>query len=156
MIYATNMPYFALMLSLPDREDMYPVYVLTKYCSISNPVLRAIRILPRNDGKTNDFIEDVIRPTQKYLDRFSQKKKLLGSVISPDEPLIGVLPTQASIKNTTDLTAVIIGVPTGAVVHITPQSTMNIIQSFVRERFQWTNIRTHGKQHKFKSDLQLL
>ena len=40
-----------------------------------------------------------------------------------------------------------------AVVHITPQSTMNIIQSFVCERFQWTNKRTRGEQHKFKSDL---
>jgi hypothetical protein len=133
-----------------DRRDMYPVYILEKFCPISHPVIAAIRVLPRNDGRTNEFIEDVVRSARKHSDRFSDKKRIIGHLASPDEPLINLLPTERKDDHSS---AIIIGVPTGAVVRPNPRPVFEMFHSFIKEKFKWTTARGRGDQHRFKSEI---
>jgi len=89
---------------------MYPVYILETFCPISQAVIAAIWIRPRNDGRSNEFIEDVVRSIRSYRNRFSDKRRLIGHLASPDAPLISLLPTERKDGYSS---AIIIGVPTG-------------------------------------------
>jgi hypothetical protein len=114
---------------------MYPVYIFETFCPISQALIAAIRIRPRNDGRSNEFIEDVIRSIRSYRNRFSDKRRLIGHLASPDAPLISLLPTERKDGYSS---AIIIGVSTGVVTRPNPRSIVEISHSFIHEQFQWT------------------
>jgi HNH endonuclease len=147
----------------PDElADTYQVYGLAKPLSLDHPIIVAIKSLPRNDRRTNEFIEQLLKREVTFADRFSETLHVVASRPLPTDPVVSILhPTlvvHPLVLNPYAYrsTSIVIGVPMFDIKLPAP-SAFDYLQSMteylIREWISWRASRGHGEQSTFKKEV---